>query len=189
MRNQLLVSVLLVAVSQSDARPAPKASDGLTLMKAIAAKKTKEIRIELNRKFVSTTIDPASGKRASKAFCGDDDMTLFNALPKKIADRYGARVAAALGNPDQGIRCETKKDQILCEVSAQDEHEKALTFLIVKESYGPVLAGYVERETWMVDPDSARYRTDVRERDALLAKATTDDCFKPESSRARDQSH
>jgi hypothetical protein len=176
---------MLVVAFSTSARPAPKSGDGLTLMKAIGAKKTNAIKIELNRKFVSTTIDPRSGKRATKAFCGDNDMATFNALPKKIADLYGARVAAALADPDQGIRCETKKDQILCELGAQDEHEKALTFLIIKESYGPVLAGYVERETWMIDPDSARYRNDLRERDALFAKATTDDCFKPESSRGR----
>ncbi len=49
-----------------------------------------------------------------------------------------------------------------------------------------MLAGYAERETWMVDPDSPRFQKNLRERDAELAEATTDDCFKPESSRGRE---
>jgi hypothetical protein len=159
-------------------------ADGLAIMKAIGAKKLDGIKMEVNRKFVSIAISPATGKKATKSFC-DDQATAWKAIPKQVATNYGARVAEALADPDRGIRCEvgTPKSFVLCDLSPQDEHEKAVTFLIVKESYGPVLAGYVERETWMVDPDSAKYRNDQRERDTLLATALKDDCFRPEKSR------
>lgn len=163
-------------------------ADGLAIMKAIGGKKLDAIKMELNRKFVSIEISPANGKKASKAFCGDDQMSAWSAIPKQVADNYSGRISEALSDPDKGIRCEVGKPKafVLCELSPQDEHEHAVTFLIVKESYGPVLAGYVERQTWMVDPDSPKYRNDLRERDALLAKAIRDDCFRPESSRGRD---
>jgi len=159
---------------------------GLAVMKAIGAKK--DIPFELDRKFVSITIDPATDKRTVKAFCGDDNMKAWQALPNKIANDYAARVAAALRDPDQGIPCAKHAEKLIyCEVSPQDEHEKALTFLIAEESWGPVLAGYAERETWMIDPDSPRFAKDLAARDAALARATTDDCFKPESSRRREE--
>jgi hypothetical protein len=168
--------------------PRPKADSskarelGMKVLTSIGSKPD-SIPFELNRKFVSIQISPATGKKAAKAFCGDDDMKAWSALPKQIASRYGARIAGA--DPET-IQCAAHDHLIFCELAPQDEHELEVTFAIAPESYGPVLAGVVERETWMIDPDSARYKADLAERDRELAKATLDDCFRPESSRGRE---
>ncbi len=216
MRNHILFSLLLLAAcSKSEAErgprsmadipklpageaaapkqlpPAPPAKpkptpiqDTLSALAPIAAKSTAELQLDLDRKFVFVTIDPRNDKKTTKAFCGDDDMKAWNALPDQIIARYAGRIASA--DFDQ-IRCTKHGELSYCELAPQDEHEKELTFAIVDEPGRAVLAGIVERETWMVDPDSARYQKDERERDAILAKATKQACAEVVARRGLEQ--
>lgn len=208
MRKDTLLSVMMIAAcSKGDAEPAsqsspprpkviepaapkppaatnsapkPTAKPAQTArqlgQRVLADLSANKVSLDVSRRYVSITIDPASGRKSVTAFCGADNKAAWGKLAATLAASYGARLTNA--DPDT-IRCDNNGALIFCEVTPQDEHEMELTFAIADTPSGPVIAGVAERNTFMVDPDSARYQADLAERDRELAKAATADCGKP----------
>jgi hypothetical protein len=189
MRNCIVFAwLVLAACSNGDGKPIAKGPQfdpatpspgspravGDTSLEGITRHKPALVSLELDRKFVWATIDPTTGKQRVMELCGDDDMTAWKALPSKLVDRYSARFASLA--PDD-MRCTMDFDFIVCELAPRDEHETSLTFAI--SSGGPraqAIAAVIERDTWMLDPESARAKTDVALRDKLLGKASRSEC-------------